>query len=550
MNRIVAFMVVLPMACLACSSGDKSGRGSPAARVEDALKRFAADLNAGDPAMGELERALAARLTDAAAEIIARQYLHMVEAASRHESLPLDPEFLALALELSDLPYFNEFAYALAAVNDEAPPGYPGALARRTSSLTTAPSCAKNCALDALPDYFVSQGATVLGLFSPQFDAVASGIGCTDQTREMYDCVANHRCNRASIGDLAISCYGTLGSALGLGGAVGAAATAPWLAGAVIVMGAFAGALNARMQVEDAVRECEEYQEANCCIGKVKCGTACCEQGFGCLAGGLCARNATPGCAAGETRCGIWCCAAGQDCGDDGTCHLPPVCLEGTKACGSSCCTERQRCDFDGVCHECTGASLCGGTVCCLGGRFCNAVGQCLPEPSGGCGSVCGTSCCAPGQACSGTDCVGDAASCPDGVCTPGVETPMVCPADCRTSVCGDGRCEKGEDPGCPADCGSGGSGVWSCDMVEKYDTCHETAGCSEADLAYSAELCDDGIWSQARCPTAGRLGHCSYGAIWGCDKAKVTISYYSDFKVKTNKDSCKASGHGTWYDN
>src|SRR2546426_6136398 len=25
--------------------------------------------------------------------------------------------------------------------------------------------------------------------------------------------------------------------------------------------------------------------------------------------------------------------------------------------------------------------ALCGGTVCCEGGRFCNAVGQCLREP-------------------------------------------------------------------------------------------------------------------------------------------------------------------------
>jgi hypothetical protein len=86
-----------------------------------------------------------------------------------------------------------------------------------------------------------------------------------------------------------------------------------------------------------------------------------------------------------------------------------PCYPNGVKECSADCAW--------GVCST-GGSALCGGTTQCGPGSYCNAIGECVQQPPGGCAALCGTTCCSPTQACEQGSCVNassDGGSSPDG---------------------------------------------------------------------------------------------------------------------------------------
>lgn len=435
-------------------SGVESGPSTPEQRVEQALQEFATALQEGAPIIAEMELALQARLTDADASIILQQYVHMIEAAGRHEAFQADPEFIELMGRMSDLPYFSVFSQALSDETQSAALSLTprsGSLATAHQALSSSQKCSSDCAMTAIVDYAGETGMSLLGTFFNELDLISNGIACTDQLAESYACLAKDQCGRVDLINLGSSC-------LQVGGAFATVGASPLVAGAVAISGALVGALVSRRNVNKAVTECETFQAENCCVAQIPCGEACCQQGFACLPGSICSRTAAAGCLDKEKPCGIYCCSGGQVCNwDSGLCEPAAQCEPPMTACGSSCCAVGEECSLDGHCENCSNQPLCGGTVCCRPGTFCNVIGQCMPEPQGGCDSVCGMTCCAEGQTCMDVEgvyvCAGESAVCPDGTCAEGLESPLSCPQDCP-SLCGDETCQDWElESTCPEDC-------------------------------------------------------------------------------------------------
>lgn len=456
MRRKVWVLLTFVVLAILGGCGSKGGGGeassSSVARVERALELFSAAVQDGAPVVNELDRALAARLSAADATVIIRQYVRLIEAANRHEDMVADPEFLALMQRLGDLPYFDEFAAALETETQSSAlvlGAEPGPLETARLPLSGKVKCSTDCTVDPIMEYAAETGLSLLGTFFGTLDLVISGTGCVDQLMASYSCLAQDQCGRVDLARLGVSC-------LQVGGTLATEGEALAVVGVVRVVGATAGALVARRSVTKAVEECESYQAANCCQTGIPCGPNCCAQGLGCQVGGICARNATAGCADDEKPCGLYCCPANSLCDSDAlVCRWPAHCEAPLLECGSDCCSVSQTCGMDGHCQACSD-ELCGGTVCCPAGSFCNSAGQCIKERDGGCGPVCGLTCCAPGQSCPSSmdgDCQGVAAQCPDGTCSEGVETPLICPADCP-SLCPDTICQDWETPStCPEDC-------------------------------------------------------------------------------------------------
>lgn len=515
------------------SMGGGGGGGGGTGDVEDALEQLGADLQAGAPVLGELERALVVRMSSDNATVIAAQYLHMSEAIMRHEPLRVDPAFEALLASWSDLPYFDRFAQSLVSPGSvsprpmPAPTSIPGVA---HSAQTKAPSCDPNCGLEAATTVFAGQVFTNLMSLVEGYDLVANGYACTEQVSNLYTCVRASSCDRAALNDFFGSCSQALGSFAALAAAAGGTTVAaPWLVGALTAVGAVSGILSALNDdsVEKAVQECETFQEANCCIAQIPCASACCGNGFSCVAGS-CQRNSSGGCAGGETPCGSYCCATGQLC-QSGGCASPPTCMPPSFSCGGTCCSAGQVCNY-GSCSYCN-EGLCGGVECCSEGRFCNTVGQCLSEPEGGCGVICGTGCCPPGQYCDFGSCAGSAVVCGDSFCDPTHESPLSCPGDCPSQCgnhlceawetdstcvsdcgtsCGDERCDPGESESCPQDCSV--CGDLQCGPGETTGNCAGDCWCGNGtcDPGESPDCSDCG--ASCSCVSAATPTCCSDG--------------------------------------
>jgi len=453
-SKAFFFTAILLVVCLylmGCG-GSKSKplpQNAPAL-VEQTLQAFASDVNNQAPLVQEMKRAIRWRLTQDDTEVIARQYLHLLELSATNKPLVLDEQFIALLQRLSDMPYFAEFYKAATGQLGSATSGLhstPGPNLTSAHFRLWSPNCQDNCANVAIADYTLSVGLQALGTFSNQFALVSNGAACADHSAALYECAANHTCTPADLFDLTTSCYGLTVSVIG---AVLAIESYPALLSAVLITGAIVGTVTAAEQNDRLLEECEIYQQDNCCVAKIKCAATCCDSGYACTSPGICAKDNTSGCSGGESECGIYCCPSGTIC-SGGVCVWEPKCFGQTHLCGDNCCDESQYCGYDGACHPCDQTQLCGTSVCCTAGRFCNAVGQCLPESSGGCGELCGTGCCPPGQTCSAGECTGP--TCPDGTCLDTLETPISCPDDCP-SLCGDGTCQAFETATtCEADC-------------------------------------------------------------------------------------------------
>lgn len=321
--------------------------------------------------------------------------------------------------------------------------------------------------------------------------------------------------------------------------------------------------------------ECEETFTCNeesgaCECAGVECGGLCCGADQQCFEDECC----DPGCeeawVCGEDACGNSC----GGCGDLEECvggHYC-VCVEDAFACDTFCCQKVvEKCvahedgyfyccapDCTGKVNEPDGCGGCCGECCitdgacdaskgencdncpgdcgqCCGNGKCEAqVGENLQTCPSDCEGGCGDGYCAPGESMMPSDnpnivhCPYDCCGkCGDGICATfegcGVENATTCGTDCAVAPCGDGSCEKGEnpwvcepdctykcgdgicghpDPGvdeaadCPADC-VGPCGDCECEIGESNVSCpHDCPACGDKVCA----VCPD--WDEkVECP-------------------------------------------------
>lgn len=207
------------------------------------------------------------------------------------------------------------------------------------------------------------------------------------------------------------------------------------------------------------------------CAGDAECpeGRAC--QRASCNAGTCLLLDA---CGEGET-CGESGCVPAPRCGD-GACdpgsESPCACEADCGSCPAGC--------LDGVCGPAEGSldcpEDCGPPPASCGDGVCEHAEDCPddcapgPPPAPRCGDPGCTSCEECDLCCD--------EGCGDGACREG-ESACACPADCGPcSVCGDARCDAGED--CPDDCTGAAvcrDGVCLAGMGESCGSCQDDCG-------------------------------------------------------------------------
>jgi hypothetical protein len=177
-----------------------------------------------------------------------------------------------------------------------------------------------------------------------------------------------------------------------------------------------------------------------------ECLNGCCPSGQSCIDGFMGAKTCCP---TGDNACGPdnACCPGTQECCGDNccgagqTCIAPATCCNITDVCGSTCCPSHNCLNGTTCCDApnfACGGSCCGALDTCCNGSCCSGqclAGQCCPPER-----LCGTTCCAPGFAC--TDpASGTCQACPAGndPCPAGVGDPICCPTG--TLCCGNGAC-------------------------------------------------------------------------------------------------------------
>ncbi len=222
-----------------------------------------------------------------------------------------------------------------------------------------------------------------------------------------------------------------------------------------------------------------------------------------------------PGCACGDDACDA---AAGED---------PRSCPRDCAACGDGVCSPGEN---PGACPEdCCGGvrgAGCGDGVCL--GYGCGESPEACPAD---CGSACGNGSCDKGE--NPVSCAEDCrrSVCGNSVCEPTDGGPEACPSDCA-AACGNCVCEGGEDfQACPIDCGSCGDGVCSaCGHLLEPRRCPADCGgepspetCNgvddDADGTVDEESCDDGDpCTRDRCMPDASCDHWPAGDGSRCD--------------------------------
>jgi len=177
------------------------------------------------------------------------------------------------------------------------------------------------------------------------------------------------------------------------------------------------------------------------------CNNTCCPSGQSCLDGF--APNSKVCCPTGDNACGPddTCCPSTQDCcgsnccGPGQTCILPATCCNTADLCGDTCCPSHNCLNGTTCCDapkfQC-GANCCGALSTCCNGECCD--GQCVNGTCCPLERQCGTSCCAPGFACTDPS-AGTCQQCPvaQSPCQAGLGEPTCCPTG--TECCGNGAC-------------------------------------------------------------------------------------------------------------
>jgi len=188
------------------------------------------------------------------------------------------------------------------------------------------------------------------------------------------------------------------------------------------------------------------------------------------------------------------CGGLGGNCWCDELCHLSDSCCWNACAdcdgcppeCGDGECEEGEDCQScPGDCGECCGNGICDAKY---KENSCSCLEDCLDDPNSCSACECGDT---GGNCQCDADCVQQGNCCPNacGLCG-------ACPA-----VCGNGKCEYGEDcEGCPLDCGEC-CGNGKCEAQYSEDSCSCLADCPD-----DPEACSD-----CECGAGG--GNCGCGA-------------------------------------
>jgi hypothetical protein len=173
-------------------------------------------------------------------------------------------------------------------------------------------------------------------------------------------------------------------------------------------------------------------------------------------------------------------------------------------------------------------------------------------EDSRSCPADCRTSTCGDGVCDVGESCAADcaAAACGNGICEPG-EDAASCPLDC-TTTCGNGVCEVGEELACSLDCNVCGDGICGageacptdCDVGG--DTCGdgvcsgtETSASCPTDCGVGRDTCGDGVCggteTSTSCPGDCNIETCGDGT---CDAGETSESCPSDCAAPSSADT------------
>jgi hypothetical protein len=189
-------------------------------------------------------------------------------------------------------------------------------------------------------------------------------------------------------------------------------------------------------------------------------------------------------------------CTTDTDCDDGAYCNGMEVCVEGGCQDGTppDCPDDELFCTGSEVCDEVSNECSSTGDPCAQGTN-CNENADTCEEP------LCGNGKCDAGEDCNNcSDCIsgiggGTPEACwkYDGVCHPKKET-RAC-SDCSPGFCcGDGFCDVGENStNCAIDCGSSLCGNGTCDAGEDQCSCPQDCGNPPAyEIPYLT--CSDGL--------------------------------------------------------
>jgi hypothetical protein len=188
----------------------------------------------------------------------------------------------------------------------------------------------------------------------------------------------------------------------------------------------------------------------------------------------------------------------------------------------------------NGVDDNCDGNKDEGMPDCCVcGNGKCEefpACGETLANCAVDC-HACGNGKCEPAE--SPKDCPQDCCGwCGDAKCAnypKCTETKDTCPDDCAVNPCGDGNCDKGENPlNCPADCKKDACGNGVCEPDEDLNS---ATPCDEDCAASCGNCICEGTEDFISCPND--CGYCGDGTCSSCPSLNESIE-------TCEKDCCK----------
>lgn len=306
-------------------------------------------------------------------------------------------------------------------------------------------------------------------------------------------------------------------------------------------------------------QRCEAGQ---CVCDATSCPLGCCDPN------GVCQTRSPTKCGVGGAACGMCpgettnnCSLTGMcQCGSNAECGGGQRCQSGRCICDATSCASGC-CDGD-TCLT-AGLASCGrmglGCITCdpLSANRCSVNGDCECSNNGG-------AACGPGRHCTGSGCVCDAVSCPNGccdangVCQPGTSTMAcgsggeacvpcancsngTCPANCNPTTCSNGCCAGSNcrAPGTVTACGTAGSACVACNPVRANNCFGGSCSCGSGPQCGTGQFCDAGTCTcnAASCPNgccngnlcqvfdAGSFASCGSGgaACAACAPAKAS---------------------------